>query len=234
MAPVINQLYNAAREDIFNRYIAHLNACHQAPLVRLDGGVVQLWSLEKGRDAVGGLNLNPDTGLPFNACSCPTCPHFLVPLDLKPAPGKMSSALKAHHHGIKKVPGLHAAVFRDFPRVEGEPKEDYVRRLVAVVRKGRQIEWVHPSCGKIAAKIDSYATQLRMPGNYGKEAREKVAKLNAKLQGYALSVMQKLREDYPTDADLERAVLAAMDSAVFTKEETFAALDRVADKFVRL
>lgn len=234
MAPVINQLYAAAREDIINLYLAHLNECHQAPLVRLDAGAVQLWSLEKGRDAVGGLNLNPDTGLPFNACSCPTCPHFLVPLDLKPAPGKMSPALKAHHHGIKKVPGLHAAVFRNFPSVEGESKDDYVRRLVAVVRKGSQMEWVHPSCGKIAAKIDSYATQSRMPGNYGKEAREQVAKLNAKLQGYALSVMQKLREDFPTDADLERAVLAAVDSVVYTQEETYAALDRVADKFVRL
>jgi hypothetical protein len=46
--------------------------------------------------------------------------------------------------------------------------------------------------------------------------------------------MQKLCEDFPTDADLERAVLAAVDSVVYTQEETYAALDRVADKFVRL
>lgn len=217
-----------------SRYFADLDRCHQAPPVRLDGGVVQLWSLENGRDAVGGLNINSDTGLPFNACSCPTCPHFLVPLDLKPAPGKMSSALKAHHHGIKKIPGLHAAVFRNFPRTDGESKEDYVQRIVAVVRKGSQMEWVHPNAAKIAAKINSYATQSRMPGDYGKEAREQVAKLKAKLQGYACSVMKKVSEDFPANADLERAVLVAMDSAVYTKDETFAALDKVRDKFARL
>lgn len=234
IAPVVNKLYSAARDDIAARYLADLNACHQAPLVRLDPGVVQLWTLERGLDAVAGLGVSSRTGLPLNACSCPTCPHFLVPMDYKYASGKMSPSLKAHHHGIKTIPGLHMAVFSKCQRTENETKDEYVKRVVEKIRGGGHIEWGHPSLPKITDKIALHTLNMRMPGIHGERARKAVAALNEKIRSYGSSVVRKICKDFPTEAELSRAVLAVLDSKVYTQEETFAVLDKIADKFVKI
>jgi hypothetical protein len=229
IATLTNRLDALARDIFVARYQEESKKNHAEAPVRFDVEVVRGWQIRNGLDALGALDINPETGLSRAFCTCPSCIYFMEPLAKKAYTGQISPPLKAHLECLREIPGLHKILAR-YPQHDSEDSRDYIKRITRMIRGGGHIERVHPSLVQIEMKIQQLSAGASSVYQFGREARLRMEKLKRRRDFYYKNILDKFHHEYPEDEDVEQAGLQNLEHK---SKNLFSPLRAVDDRKIR-
>lgn len=163
---------DAASGYITNLYQGKVNKEHDLALTIPLNYMVEYESKNPGSGVVGLLQVSSVTFLPRNACTCPKCPWFLVPLDKTDEnQSSITAKLMEHLVTVDPVQGLHVAVTKKGLKSASEVAAEIrrgshllkqrnintdpvqrIKRAVANASNGNG-EWLVDSIEKVAKQI---------------------------------------------------------------------------------